>query len=91
MRGNKLAAVGITFIVLALAGGVAFAQEISRPTVMPSEFVRSWDPITLVFNEDVGPSGGGPADQPGRLFRLERRHAGEYRWVDSRTLQFLPG
>jgi hypothetical protein len=77
-------------LILLLAGGAAFGQTATQPHVMPAEFLRSWDPVTLVFNEDLGPAGGGPADDPGALFVLDPRQAGEYRWVDRRTLQFLP-
>jgi uncharacterized protein YfaS (alpha-2-macroglobulin family) len=88
MRRKRLAS-AVFFSVLALVGSTAFSQE-SRPRIMPQEFLRSWDPITLVFEEAIGPVGGGPADDPGELFVIRNRPAGEYRWVDQRTLQFLP-
>jgi len=57
---------------------------------MPSDFLRSWDPVTLIFDTPRGPAGGGPADDPGSLFVIDPAPAGEFRWVDQKTLQFLP-
>ena len=90
MRNNRTPVRTIVFVGLLLIAAMGYAQEGSRPRIMPSEFVRSWDPITLVFDREIGPLGGGPADNPGELFQLQPQQAGEYRWVDQRTLQFLP-
>ncbi|MEM6797213.1 MAG: MG2 domain-containing protein, partial [Acidobacteriota bacterium] len=56
------------------------------------DFLRRWDPITVFFERDVGPSRGGPAapDLDGDLFSLYPEHPGELRWLDARTLQFRP-
>ena len=87
MRVRRIALVLFLVSLLLMATGVYAQQD---PTIMPTEFLRSWDPITLVFASDVGPRGGGPADDPGELFSLQIDHPGEYRWVDAQTLQFLP-
>lgn len=58
--------------------------------VLPERFLRSYDPVTVQYERDMGPQGGGPADGPGPLLTVEGAPAGEYRWIDSRTIQFLP-
>ena len=59
-------------------------------TVVPEIFLRSYDPVTIFFSQSVGPKDGGPADNPGELLQIEPEHPGEYRWLDAKTLQFLP-
>ena len=66
----------------------AFGQE--GITVVPEIFLRSYDPVTVFFPEARGPKDGGPADDPGTLLQIEPNHPGEYRWLDAKTLQFLP-
>ena len=61
-----------------------------KVTVVPDVMLRGYDPVTVFFPGETGPAGGGPVDQPGNLLRIEPGHPGEYRWVDARTLQFLP-
>jgi alpha-2-macroglobulin len=90
MKTNRTPSARIITFALLLVATISYGQQVAQPQIMPSEFLRSWDPITLVFNQDIGPAGGGPADNPGDLFRLQPDLAGEYRWVDQRTLQFLP-
>lgn len=87
MKHTRLFA-GIPLFFLLFA--FIFPVSAEEPEVMPSDFLRSWDPITLIFDSAVGPEGGGPADDPGVLFSLNPDHPGEFRWTDSRTLQFLP-
>jgi uncharacterized protein YfaS (alpha-2-macroglobulin family) len=62
----------------------------TKVTVVPDMVLRGYDPITVFFPGQRGPAGGGPVDRPGDLFRLTPGHPGETRWVDGRTLQFLP-
>ena len=66
----------------------AFGQE--AVTVVPEIFLRSYDPVTVFFAQDSGGQAGEPADDPGELLKIEPNHPGEYRWVDAKTLQFLP-
>lgn len=68
-------------------GGLAAAQS---STVLPERFLRSYDPVTVRYDKAVGPEGGGPADGPGPFLTVNPSPAGEYRWSDSRTIQFLP-
>src|SRR5258708_38419672 len=35
--------------------------------IVPEKFLRSWDPVTIFFERDVGPASGGPEDRPERL------------------------
>lgn len=61
-----------------------------EPAVVPESFLRSYDPVTVFFPVPEGPADGGPADQPGKLMEITPAHPGEFRWIDGRTLQFLP-
>jgi uncharacterized protein YfaS (alpha-2-macroglobulin family) len=61
-----------------------------KVTVVPDTMLRGYDPITVFFPGNRGPAGGGPLDNPGSLLRIRPIHPGEYKWVDSKTLQFLP-
>lgn len=58
--------------------------------ILPDLYLRGWDPITITLEGDYGPADGGPLDSPGDLFSLNPYHPGEYRWLDARTIQFLP-
>ena len=66
----------------------AFGQE--TVTVVPEIFLRGYDPVTVFFPETVGPNDSEPTDDPGELLQIEPEHPGEYRWLDGKTLQFLP-
>jgi len=61
-----------------------------RVTVIPETFLRRWDPITIFFPTDEGPAQSGPEDAPARIATLAPEHAGAWRWLDARTLQFQP-
>ena len=68
------------------------AEIVKRPagaTVVPDQFLRQWDPVTLFFDKDTGPAEGGPEDHPERLVKGPT-HPGAYTWLDARTLQFRP-
>ncbi|MGL1893021.1 MAG: hypothetical protein OCD02_15410 [Spirochaetaceae bacterium] len=67
--------------------GNLYAAEVS---IVPSSFLRNWDPITVFYSSDIGPDLGGPLDDPTEFIKIEPKHPGEYRWIDSRTLQFNP-
>ena len=66
----------------------AFGQQ--SVTVVPEIFLRGYDPVTVFYPETVGPNDGEPADDPGELLQIDPEHPGEYRWLDGKTLQFLP-
>ena len=78
----------VSLILILNVVWVAFGQ--GEATVVPEIFLRSYDPVTVFFPEDSGPKAGDPADDPGALLQIEPEHPGEYRWLDAKTLQFLP-
>ncbi len=93
-RWKKIAA--SVLLVLALGAGLAAAAPPTRPakargtTVVPDDFLRRWDPVTIFFDRDRGAAAGGPEDDPTRLVTLTPAHPGAYTWLDARTLQFKP-
>jgi alpha-2-macroglobulin len=74
-------------VMLAAAGGL-FAQ--AAGSIVPDRFLRGYDPVTVFYDSPVGPSRGGPADGGGELLTIVPAVPGEYRWLDARTIQFLP-
>ena len=92
-----LKAIGVCVLLCLLAGSVA-AQEkgvshrigAAKVTVVPEHFLRAYDPVTVFFPLAQGPEKGGPVDNSGSLLQIKPEQPGEYRWVDGRTLQFLP-
>lgn len=62
----------------------------SGTVVVPDQFVRSWDPITVFFPTARGPSEAGPEAEPGRYVSMEPAWPGAWTWLDRRTLQFRP-
>jgi len=95
MRREKI--LFLTLLVWMLGIFPVFGQQGSQYpvfqdpiTVVPEIFLREFDPITVFFNKDEGPQQAGPADDPGELMRISPAHPGEFRWLDSKTLQFLP-
>ncbi len=90
----------ILLIVSALFAAPAFAQDYppadlgegpaTRGTrVLPEQFLRGFDPITVYFDGNVGP-GRGPADNGEKVLRIAPRWPGGWFWVDRQTLQFRP-
>lgn len=85
-------------LALAPGGGASDPHEsvLKRPAeatgtvVIPERFLRRWDPVTVFFTRDLGPSGGGPEDDPGRVVTVTPPHPGAFSWLDARTLQFKP-
>lgn len=87
----------LLILTLVLGGGLAAAAPpATRPakargtTLVPDDFLRRWDPVTIFFDRDRGPAEGGPEDDPARLVTLSPAHPGAYIWLDARTLQFKP-
>lgn len=64
--------------------------ESGKTQIMPEQFLRAYDPITVFFAADRGPAKGGPLDDPTGVLDLSPKHPGEARWLDARTLQYLP-
>ena len=79
-------------LVLASSATTASAQ-VGKPgttTVVPDQFLRRWDPVTIFFATPTGPAAGGPEDAPARYVKLEPSQPGAFTWLDARTLQFRP-
>jgi uncharacterized protein YfaS (alpha-2-macroglobulin family) len=75
------------------AGPPAVLDQVRRAdgaSLVPDRFLRRWDPITLLFDRDLGPAGGGPEDAPERLVTLEPAIPGAWQWLGPRSLQFRP-
>ncbi|MCP4903173.1 MAG: alpha-2-macroglobulin, partial [bacterium] len=69
------------------------ARPADAPTgtvIVPDRFLRSWDPVTIFFDRDLGGGPGDPEDHPEQFVTLEPDHPGAYTWIDSQTLQFRP-
>ena len=86
-------------LVLAVATGVTAAraevafdrlQRADGARVVPERFLRSWDPVTLFFDRDIGPANGGPEDAPERTVTLTPVAPGAWQWLGPRALQFRP-
>jgi uncharacterized protein YfaS (alpha-2-macroglobulin family) len=90
-------------ILLTTAGAVAIADAtglrgaLTRPSgagggtvLVPDSFLRRWDPVTIFFPSDQGPTEGGPEDRPEEHARFAPEHPGAWTWLDARTLQFRP-
>ena len=65
-------------------------QRADGAKIVPERFLRSWDPVTLFFDRDLGPHNGGPEDAPERLVTMRPAVAGALQWLGPRTLQFRP-
>ncbi len=65
-------------------------QRADGARIVPEKFLRSWDPVTLFFDRDVGPANGGPEDAPERLVTMRPATAGAWQWLGPRALQFRP-
>ena len=84
---------------LALLPSLAFAQvppqldhlqRADGTRVVPDHFLRSWDPVTLLFPSATGPAAGGPEDHPERFATLSPAKDGAWTWLTPTTLQFRP-
>jgi uncharacterized protein YfaS (alpha-2-macroglobulin family) len=72
----------------------AAADDGQRPAtrgtqLLPEQFLRGFDPITVYFDGDTGP-GRGPADDGAKRLQISPPWPGAWSWVDKRTLQFRP-
>lgn len=65
-------------------------QRADGARIVPDRFLRRWDPVTVFFDRDLGPTNGGPEDQPDRFVRLDPPQPGAWQWLGARTLQFRP-
>jgi len=92
-----LALIVVSIGAVAIADPVAIRTALTRPSgagggtvVVPDEFLRRWDPVTVFFPSDMGPDGGGPEDEPEDHAIFVPEHPGAWTWLDARTLQFQP-
>ncbi|MBS1151777.1 MAG: alpha-2-macroglobulin domain protein, partial [Myxococcaceae bacterium] len=57
--------------------------------ILPEDFLRGYDPVTVYFPDDVVAAKANADDGPKRL-KMVPDWPGAYVWVDKRTLQFRP-
>lgn len=93
-RGAAVRKSQAIFSLLLLAIAPALAQGAAKPAsqdrLLPERFLREYDPVTAFFAQDRGPRDGGPGDDASALLSISPAQEGEYRWLDAKTLQFLP-
>ncbi|HEV8678532.1 MAG TPA: hypothetical protein VGQ90_04085, partial [Stellaceae bacterium] len=65
-------------------------QRADGVQIVPERFLRRWDPVTVFFDRDIGPAGGGPEDQPQTYATIAPAPAGAWQWLGPRVLQFRP-
>jgi uncharacterized protein YfaS (alpha-2-macroglobulin family) len=65
-------------------------QQPAGTIIVPDQFLRRWDPVTVFFDHDMGAQPGTPDDTPGRLVSMAPPQPGAWTWLDGRTLQFRP-
>jgi len=70
------------------------ADESQRPEggstrILPEQFLRGFDPVTVYFSGNEGP-GKRPADDGEKLLKITPAWPGQYFWADKKTLQFRP-
>ena len=65
-------------------------QRADGAHVVPDRFLRRWDPVTILFDTQSGPAGGGPEDAPERFVTLAPPKPGAWTWLGPKTLQFRP-
>ncbi len=94
---SLLALVIVGLGAVAVADPAAVRAALNRPSgagggtvVVPDQFLRRWDPVTVFFSSEMGPSDGGPEDAPEDHARFVPDHPGAWTWLDGRTLQFEP-
>lgn len=63
--------------------------EAGGVNILPDAFLRGFDPVTVYFPSDVGPSHQSADDGDKRL-KVTPAWPGQWFWVDKRTLQFRP-
>lgn len=66
------------------------AQRSDGSKVVPDHFLRRWDPVTVFFDRDTGPKGGGPEDNATKYATLSPDVPGQWQWLSPKVLQFRP-
>jgi uncharacterized protein YfaS (alpha-2-macroglobulin family) len=64
-------------------------QAPASPRILPDQFLRGFDPVTVYFGDDAGKARG-PADDGGKILSIQPSWPGAFFWADKRTLQFRP-
>jgi uncharacterized protein YfaS (alpha-2-macroglobulin family) len=81
-------------LLLLLFSGPSLAQDVvhqpAGTLIVPDQFLRRWDPVTLFFPQNMGAEAGAPDDTPGKLVTMSPAQPGAWTWLDGRTLQFRP-
>jgi uncharacterized protein YfaS (alpha-2-macroglobulin family) len=89
------------FALLALLAALPVAAQDYRPAdesqrpeggsvrILPEQFLRGFDPVTVYFSDNEGP-GKRPADDGDKLLKITPSWPGQYFWADKKTLQFRP-
>jgi len=57
--------------------------------IVPDQFLRSWDPVTIFFGSKLGKTDQAE-DHPEKFVTLTPKHPGAYTWLNATTLQFRP-
>lgn len=89
-----------TRLAFLLVSAAAFAQQQYVPAdlgqrpagglkVLPEQFLRGFDPVTVYFTDDQVPAKAN-ADDGSKRLKIVPEWPGQYFWVDRRTLQFRP-
>jgi uncharacterized protein YfaS (alpha-2-macroglobulin family) len=58
--------------------------------ILPSIYLRDFDPITIFLDNEISGQVPGPVDNQDTYCTLDPAHPGEYRSIDSRTIEFRP-
>ncbi len=91
---SATALLALLAVLPAVAQDYRPADESQRPPVndariLPEQFLRGFDPVTVYFPDNVGP-GKQPADDGAKLLKISPSWPGQYFWADRKTLQFRP-
>lgn len=97
-QAGRIAGRALLIAIYALVAGwgavLGAAPAAGDAGVVPDDFLRRWDPLTIFFDADRGPSdaafGAVAETDPDALVRIEPAHPGAWTWLDRRTLQFRP-
>ncbi|WP_224360295.1 alpha-2-macroglobulin [Hyalangium versicolor] len=91
---RALALLALLAVLPAAAQDYRPADESQRPEggstrILPEQFLRGFDPVTVYFSDNEGP-GKRPADDGAKLLKITPAWPGQYFWADKKTLQFRP-
>ena len=101
IRSKTLARIcrGLLLLGLMTVAGPVLAQDagsdqiVRRPAgsiIVPDQFLRRWDPVTVFFAHDLGKPAGTAEDAPQHFVAMSPQQPGAWTWLNARTLQFRP-